>query len=460
MTIDTTHLDAGTDKVKLARPAILAAAQKINEIATVDGAALVGYETVDNVAHTVESRLREQETPEVIDFNFSPIYRLNADYEGAVADYWAFAHTGQSLAEGGVGSDAVAGLLPYPTAIVELTGGPVGLNTASLGAVLSTLSENSRITIASSFMRGVMAIAAPPDEVTFHGQAWGGKNYLALKKGGSSGVYEKVLAQVASVAAARPSVIYKGVSCIHGEQDGLDNNTSYAANLTEWQANFETDIKALTGQTEAVPLYLCQVSTASGYGNISGISSTGFPSQLQQLAAHKANSKIHLVCPKYHLPYYDHSHITNTAQRILGEYYAKAFAVVESGGDWEPLRPTTIVGSGSTVTVSFTGRMGALAFDTTLVDAATNQGFAYQDDAGRTISSVAIVGDQVVITLSGAIGANPLLAYAYNNGAGGSANQVAGLGARGNLRDSDTAVSAFDGARLYNWCVTFKESVA
>jgi hypothetical protein len=34
------------------------------------------------------------------------------------------------------------------------------------------------------------------------------------------------------------------------------------------------------------------------------------------------------------------------------------------------------------------------------------------------------------------------------------------LGARGNLRDSDTAVSAFDGARLYNWCVIFRESVA
>ena len=105
--------------------------------------------------------------------------------------------------------------------------------------------------------------------------------------------------------------------------------------------------------------------------------------------------------------------------------------------------------------------MGNLVFDTTAVNAATNQGFAYKDDASRAITGVSLVANTVVITLDGAIGANPLVSYAYNNGTGGgTVAQVAGNGARGNLRDSDTAVSAFDSARLYNWCVIFKESVS
>lgn len=436
-------------------------AADLASVANNKGGALVGYQLPNGEPSTVFERVSLHDSPEVIDFNYSPIYRLESDYVPPVAAYWAFAHTGQSLAEGGVGGDSVPGLSPYPAEVRMLNAGPVGLNTATLGAGLTTLAENSRVTIASSYMRGVLdLVASPPSEILFHGQAWGGKNYAALKKGGSSGVFEKIIAQAEDINASRPLAIYKGVSCIHGEQDGLDNNTNYAANLTEWQANFETDLKAATGQTEDIPLFICQVGSASGYGYTSGIATVAFPSQLQQLVAHKANSKIHLVCPKYQLDYYDHSHITNKAQRVLGEYYAKAFAVVEAGGTWEPLRPTTIVGAGNTVTISFTGRLGNLVFDTTLVEPATNQGFAYQDDAGRTITNVQIVNNQVVITLSGTIGANPLVSYAYNNGAGGAANQVAGLGARGNLRDSDTAVSAFDGARLYNWCVIFRESVA
>jgi len=424
------------------------------------GGALIGYE-LDGTAGTIYDRIDRYDTAEVIDFNYTPIYRMEADYTPPAAEYWAFAHTGQSLAEGGVGGDSVPGLSPYPDEVQMLTGGPVGRNTGTLGTGLTTLAEQSRVTIGSSFMRGVLAnVAVPPRETLFHGQAWGGKNYDALKKGGTSGVYEQVLAQAASIFAARPLAIYKGVSCIHGEQDGLDNNTSYAVDLAEWQDDLETDLKAITGQTDDIHMFICQVGSASGYGYTSGIASVAFPSQLQQLVAHKSNSKIHLVCPKYQLDYYDHSHITNNAQRVLGEYYAKAFAVVEAGGTWEPLRPTAIIGAGSTVTITFTGRVGDLVFDTALVEAATNYGFAYKDDSSRTITNVQIVNNQVVITLSGTIGANPLVSYAYNNGAGGAANQIAGLGARGNLRDSDTAVSAFDGARLYNWCVIFRESVA
>ena len=400
---------------------------------------------------------------EVLDFNYSPVFRKLSDYTvSGVA--WGILHTGQSLAEGGVGGDFVPGISPptYPTRALTFTGGPVGLVTANLGASLTALAEPSRVTIATSFCRNVIEdIPAVPQEVIYHGQAWGGKNYNALKKGGSSGVYERILAQVANAKARRPAIIYRSINVIHGEQDGLDNNTSYSSNLIAWRQDFNNDVQAITGQVVNMIMFICQVDSSAGYGFTGGIDSTGFPSQLEQLAAHKSSSFVRLVCPKYQFAYYDHSHLTNNAQRLLGEYYAKATATRINTGAWEPLRPSTITGAGNTVTVSFVGAVGNLVFDTTLVQPAANQGFAYRDDSGRTITNVAISGSQVIITLSGPIGANPKLAYAYNNGASGTANQVAGLGSRGNLRDSDTAVSAYDGTtRLYNWCVIFKENVA
>ena len=394
---------------------------------------------------------------EVVDFNKNPIYRRYSEYTPTSNKKWAFAHTGQSLAEGGVGNDFVSGLTPYTNIIKMLNKGPVGLSTDVIGPSIQTLAEKSRVTIASSYMRKILnSISSISDNVFFHGQAWGGKNYQSLKKGGTSGVYEKIIAQAQTISTE--NVLYKGISVIHGEQDGLDNNTNYAVNLNEWKTDFNTDLKAASTQTEDIPMFLCQVGSSSGYNFIGGITTTDFPTQLEQLKAHETYSNIYLVCPKYQLNYYDHSHITNNAQVLLGEYYAKAFKKVIDTATYDPLSPATIVGSGTQITISFFGRVGNLVFDTTNVNPATNQGFAYNDDSGRTITNVQIINNQVVITLSGTIGTNPLVSYAYNNGLGGEANQVAGLGARGNLRDSDTDTSLFTGQYLYNWCVIFKKS--
>ena len=145
------------------------------------------------------------------------------------------------------------------------------------------------------------------------------------------------------------------------------------------------------------------------------------------------------------------------AQRILGEYHAKAQKV---GNTYNPLRPSSITGSGNSVVINFTGNVGNLAFDTTKVNSAVNMGFSYADDSSRTITAVNITGpNQVTITLSGTIGANAVVAYAYHNGDGGAANQIAGLGDRGNLRDSDTTQSIYSSYILHNWCVTFRKAV-
>lgn len=370
--------------------------------------------------------------------------------------------TGQSLAIGGGDEGGDSSLLTplYPEQCFMLSPNPIGIASETLSNEIVPLKEREgRHTIGHSFTRKI-AESNPNIRVVFHGQGQGGKEYAALKKGGETGVCEKIIAQVTNVKANMPSIIYKYLCIIHGEQDGNLKNTNYTNNLIEWLSDFNADVKAITEQAENLKMLLCQTNSASGYGNVSGISSSDFPSALLQLKAHEENENIFLVTPKYFLPYRDHAHITNIGDRILGEYYGKAYLSIETTGTWEPLRPISLLGMGDKITVTFAGNVGQLVFDTTLVQPATNYGFEYMDSKGRQITNVEIKGiNQVEITLDGDMGYNAWLSYAYQNGLSGDENQAAGLGERGNLRDSDTAVSVYDGAPLYNWCVTFKKQV-
>lgn len=403
-------------------------------------------------------------SPDVIDVNYSNPFRNYEDYSPVSSEF--FAIWGQSLAEGGVGGDSVTGVgtPAYPNNLYMYDGGPVGIGSEILVQTPVALYDTGRVTIASSWMNEITAdvIAGASDNIVFcGGQAWGGKAYSDLKKGGSSGVYEKILSQLAGAESLFANIEAKALAGIHGEQDGINNNTSYAANLKELYDDINVDWKAATGQSANIPLFVCQTSTAGAYGFNGGIAETTFPTPIQQLSAHVTYAgQVILVCPKYFLDYYDHSHITNGGQRLLGEYYSKAYRTVRDGGSWSPLRPSSFSILTNTVTITFTGNVGQLVFDTTLVNSIANSGFSYTDDSSRTISSVAISGtNQVVITLSGAVGTNAIVAYAYHNGAGGAANQAAGNGDRGNLRDSETELSVYDSSNLYNWCVTFREAI-
>lgn len=406
---------------------------------------------------TIQEFKTKIDTFEVLDMNYDDPFRFESDYEQSGGAFGVLV-TGQSLPEGGVGGDIVSGVKTpsFPGRALMFSPQPVGLNTQTLSAIPVDLVEPERVTIGHSLTKTLAT--GNEDVFLFSGQAWGGKPYSDLRKGGSSGVYEKCIQQVANAKAQFPNIKYLAVSIIHGEQDGLNNNTNYAEDLAAWVNDFDADIKAKTGQSENVIGYVDQTSTAGGYNFNGGISETTFPTPLEQLKAHKNYNNIVLVCPKYFLPYADHSHITNLAQRILGEYHAKS---QEIGNTYEPLRPSSITGSGSTVVVNFIGNVGGLVFDTTKVNAATNMGFQYLDDSGRSITDVSITGaNQVTVTLDGVIGANAFLSYAYHNGDGGASSQVAGLGDRGNLRDSDATASLYDNSyALHNWCVTFREQV-
>lgn len=256
------------------------------------------------------------------------------------------------------------------------------------------------------------------------------------------------------------SFLVPGIICVHGEGDG--SSATYQADIEQWQSDYETDIKAITGQTGTIPIFHSQPSAWTSPLNLNTATAL---SPYAILAAHVANpTKSVLVCPKYILPYSDGVHLTSAGYRKLGEYYGKAwYQHIVQGVQWQPLRPVSVVRSGATITVSFTGRVGNLVLDNVAITDPGNFGFEWAQTGGtaRTISTVALSGDstQVIVTLSGDPGTptTQRLRYAYTGTVGNSGGPT--TGPRGCLRDSETMLGAASGEALYDWCVHFNEAV-
>ncbi len=315
--------------------------------------------------------------------------------------------------------------------------------------------------------------------VSLHGRS--GRTYWCLRKTGcnwESASYIKAFVEgmrqvddaKALAAAAGKTYVVRAVTAIHGESDHYGNEfpldgtdgtpgkiQNYADGMLEWQVDYDAQVKARTGQTLDVPLFMAQMSnwtdvTASKIANY-------------QLEAHvRAPGKVMLVGPTYNLPFAtDCLHYTNHSNRRIGEYFGKAYLkYVLEGKPWEPVRPSAVTRSGRVITVKFIVPVPPLVLDTTLVTNPGNYGFRYLDGSGAaapTIASVALTAaDTVTITLSATpTGANKHITYAQNVVPGNTCPGPT-AGARGNVRDSDVTPSQY-GYALHNWSVHFDSVV-
>jgi len=306
-----------------------------------------------------------------------------------------------------------------------------------------------------------------------------GLTYWCLRKGGCNFLdptylnsFDESMRQVADAKAIATangkSYVVRVVTAIHGESDdfayatntqefpldGTDGSAqtikSYKDGLLEWQRDFETNIKTVTGQTQPVPLFISQFS---GWNDIA----TSAVSQLQYQAHVESKGKVVIVTPGYALDWAgDCRHYTNNGERRLGEYFGKAYArTVFEGRRWEPLRPIKVTHAGAAITVKFVVPVPPLVLDTQRIVDPGSYGFEVVDAAGArvTIASVTLAGpDTVTIALAGAPAGALRLRYAYT----GVPHSCPGVsaGPRGNLRDSDTSPSQY-GYELFNWAVHF-----
>ncbi|WP_425072596.1 hypothetical protein [Sagittula sp. S175] len=212
----------------------------------------------------------------------------------------------------------------------------------------------------------------------------------------------------------------------------------------------------------AVPLvpHITEVMNNSGYA---GTTTTQYAQtraimQAQSVIAEE-NDSIHCAGPTYQWPTEDAVHTDSRERRLRGEMFGKVGKLIADGLTWEHCNIRSASVAGSDITVTIHAPVGDLVSDTVLIDNPGSLGFEVFDSGGTalTISSVIIgatVGGLCDVTVTVASGTPATLRYAMQSlaykGGPGVPNPTFG-GARGCLRDSDTAVALYDGTPLYNW---------
>ena len=325
-----------------------------------------------------------------------------------------------------------------------------------------------------------------------------GNTYWCLSKAGCNYHAPNLLAPFTQLAsdvtnakafatAMNRSYVVRAVANIHGESDDtgyalnhpefpLAGPADYGAALVKWQKDLESTIQAASGQTEAVPMFISQLS---GFYR----TQTSKVAQFQLDAHVAAPGRVILIGPSY--PYDinadDCLHYTSQSSRRVGQYFGKVYTrVVLAGQVWEPVRPKAITRVDNVVTVQFFVPKPPLVFDATLVQQAANQGFIFTDGSGAAITAVEITAaDTVKITLDHAPSGSMSLSYAQNQEhpavpsdgytppdgtCTGPFDRTSGgksrpAGARGNIHDSDDTPSESGDVPLYNWMVQFISAV-
>jgi hypothetical protein len=314
--------------------------------------------------------------------------------------------------------------------------------------------------------------------VSLHGRS--GNTYWSLRKGGSSYIQNsgyvlpfddgmrEVSDGLALAKAAGKTYVVRAVTAIHGESDhyaystntaevplpgtdGKSTITSYLDALLEWQRDYQDGVKAITGQTEPVPLIISQMHLWTDVPHSKVV-------EWQYEAHVKSKGKVVLAAPAYFLGYAsDCLHYTSESQRWIGEYFAKVYArIVFEGLPWEPVRPKAVTIAGNVVTAKFYVPKPPLVLDVTRVTNPGSYGFEYVDAAGLNvpITDVQVTSADTVTIKLATPAPGGRLRYAFTAPIPNCPGPTSGV--RGNLRDSDSTPSIY-GHDLFNWGVTFEE---
>ena len=246
----------------------------------------------------------------------------------------------------------------------------------------------------------------------------------------------------------------------HGETD--TGNAKYEDQLHELWRDYNTDVKAITGQREDVLMIVSQHNCLGEYS----------ASTLAQWKAGEDYAQA-IVCsgPKYQYPYAgDDLHLNADGYRQLGEKYGQVyFERVVLKHKWRPLEPAKVTRNGAVLTIRFYVPVAPLAWDKTLrqphasfPEWSNGKGFEIRDAAGArvTIQSADIRGrDTVALTCAKDPGPDARLSYAM---VGEPTMRNARFGATphwGLLRDSDPFIGSSTHVAQPNFCVAFAMTV-
>lgn len=397
-------------------------------------------------------------------------------------DWTAIVGTGQSLSIGS-GATAIVSTTPSYDNLKLADDGPEPLFQSATNLKLVPLVEPIRPTtlgaptytagVYPANIRGETPHTAMASQITVLARAAGlaglptlhtvvgsgGKAMAFIQKNGSGNSFERttyeITAEKALATAAGKRFGVGAIILTHGESDGI--NAAYEAGLLGLQSDYDADLRAITGQAAAIPLFVSQQHAAPARSATAPLRSTSTQ------AAWRASTLVPgIVCigPKYQYPYNaDRLHMDAFSYRRLGIKHGQAFfqhAVLKKR--FRPLEPLATSRAGRVVKVAFHVPTPPLAWDAVLPTPhpeaghpwANGKGFEVEDASGKlAIESVAIVGTTVEITLAAApTGADLVVRYAMTMDDTGPNGYRAGEadGRLGLLRDSDPLVGIDDEA--------------
>lgn len=359
--------------------------------------------------------------------------------------------TGQSLAEGFTSGPALSTTQAYGNLMLQAEFNGDTATFPAFVPLVEGVYPYPTETIASGLADSVASRNAGVRMVVTN-NAKGSSTYAQLKRG--TGPYQQGLDMVAAASQLATGQgdrdIVRAVAVIHGEDDGIVGNQHYAADLVEWQHDYEADVQAITGQSEPVLLMTDQMG--------SFLDTSTIPMQ-QWAAARDHPDRIVLVGPKYFLDYGVEDHLTNRAELILGEYYAKAYErQVRQGQRWTPFAPRRLTLCDRVITARFDVPAPPIRIDTGAVVAAAHLGFQFDDRTGESPGIAGVqLADATTVTITLDATPNPA-AMRLRYAATADGDRTPDRRARGNLRDTDTWTGVSGVARP-NWLVHFDEPV-
>jgi hypothetical protein len=254
----------------------------------------------------------------------------------------------------------------------------------------------------------------------------------------------------------------------HGESDA--GNANYTNDMLQLWTDYNADLKAITGQTQAIPLFTSQQHGIYLYAAGQAPRNIDVSTILEWTAALDHPEEIVCTGPKYQYPYAaDFLHLVPLGYELMGEKYGQIFYQhVLLGRRWQPLQPLadTVTRNGRVITVDFHVPVPPLAWDEVLprphqmdlTEWAEGRGFEVRMGTTRlTIESVEILDDDTVqITCTEDVPAAVTLGYAASSD--GAA--ISGVSPRwGQLKDSDPFVGEFTQRAQANYAVSFELSV-
>jgi lysophospholipase L1-like esterase len=402
-------------------------------------------------------------------------------------DWTGIIGTGQSLAVGQGGRPAASTTQPYHN--LELSTGrlpwPIDPDDATLSLVplVEPIGRPSR-SYPSSWpenIAGETPHASMANELTALVQAASGRDYVTIHsevgENGQGIVYLKKNAEqkgvnghaylattietkaIARLAKAAGKTFGVGAIIVtHGENDA--GNAKYETELHQLWQDYNTDLAAITGQTQAIPMILSQQNAVNNR-------SASTHAQWKIGVDYAAD----IVCsgPKYQYPSPEGVHLTTEGYRELGEKYAEVyFQRVILGQDWRPLEPTGAERNGRTITIHYHVPSGPLVWETAFqpphqsVDEwKLGKGFEVSAESGKNIpiASVEISGDSVVITCTTDPGASARVGYAMIGEKTRMNAPFNGTFRWGLLRDSDAFKGANTGKVQPNYAIAFEMPV-